>query len=75
MEFDSLDDKSHLQSIIIEVSESNYSYFRFATLTYIFYNYKQWFAISNNYPVSMSLFCLSHSFVDSLYFCSNWDRS
>jgi len=28
-----------------------------------------------NYPVSMSLFCLSHSFVYLLYFCPNWNRS
>jgi len=27
------------------------------------------------YPVSMSLFCLSHSFVYLLYFCPSRDRS
>jgi len=29
----------------------------------------------NYYPVFMSFFCLNHSFVYLLYFCSNWDRS
>jgi len=27
------------------------------------------------YPVSMFLFCLSHSYIYLLYFCPNWDRS
>jgi len=27
------------------------------------------------YPVSMSLFCLTHSFVYLFYFCPSWDRS
>jgi len=27
------------------------------------------------YPVYISLFCLSHSFVYLLYFCPNWERS
>jgi len=31
--------------------------------------------IQHIYPISMSLFCLSHSFVYLLYFCSSWDRS
>jgi len=32
-------------------------------------------ALRTQYPVSMSLFCLSHNFVYLLYFCLNWDRS
>jgi len=31
--------------------------------------------LANHYPISMSLFCLSHNVVYLLHFCPNWDRS
>jgi len=40
-----------------------------------FFQYRSLTSRCINYPVFMSLFCLSHSFVYLLYFCHSWNRS